>query len=171
VTQTDAIEDWLLTIEEENAARPTFRDACRYGLVAGQLHCDQTGEGYWPHVTTLLAQRAERGNVMARVCVSSVIDAPAAELWRRIGDFNGTNGLSADTVGCVREITQKDGLKFLEVLVMLSHVDHTYSYTFVGSPIPVKGHRTTIWLLPVTDGNRTYFEWTSEFDTDPDSEA
>ena len=56
---------------------------------------------------------------MARVCVSSVIDAPAAEVWRRIGDFNGTpgwlpfvagsaitNALSADTVGCVREITQ-----------------------------------------------------------------
>ena len=121
---------------------------------------------------------------MARVFVSSVIDAPTAEVWRKIGDFNGTpgwlpfvagslitNGLSADTVGCVREITQKDGLKFLEVLVMLSHVDHTYSYTFVGSPIPVKGHRTTIRLLPVTDDNRTYFEWTSEFDTDPDNEA
>ena len=121
---------------------------------------------------------------MARVCVSSVIDAAAAEVWRRIGDFNGTpgwlpfvagsaiiNGLSADTVGCVREITQKDGLTFLEVLVMLSHVDHTYAYTFVGSPIPGKGHRTTIRLLPVTDGNRTYFEWASEFDTDPDSEA
>jgi len=121
---------------------------------------------------------------MARVFVSSVIDAPAAEVWRRIGDFNGTpgwlpfvagstitNALSANTVGCVRAITQKDGLKFLEVLVMLSIVDHTYSYTFVGSPIPVKGHRTTIRLLPVTDGNRTYFEWTSEFDSDPDSEA
>ncbi len=26
-------------------------------------------------------------------------------------------------------------------------------------------------LVPVTDGNRTYFEWTSEFDSDPDSEA
>src|ERR1700682_2521436 len=121
---------------------------------------------------------------MARVFVSSVIDAPVAEGWRRIGDFNGTpgwlpfvagsaitNGLSADTVGCVRGVTQKDGLTSLEVLVLLSHVDPPYSYTFVGSPIPVKGHRTTIRLLPVTDGNRTYFEWTSEFDTDPDSEA
>ncbi len=39
------------------------------------------------------------------------------------------------------------------------------------STAPVKGHRTTIRLLPVTDGNRTYFEWTSEFDSDPDSEA
>jgi len=39
------------------------------------------------------------------------------------------------------------------------------------STAPVKGHRTTIRLLPVTDGNRTYFEWTSEFDSDPDGEA
>jgi hypothetical protein len=39
------------------------------------------------------------------------------------------------------------------------------------STAPVKGHRTTIRLLPVTDGNRTYFEWTSEFDSDPASEA
>jgi hypothetical protein len=121
---------------------------------------------------------------MARVLVSSVIDAPADQVWARIGDFNGTpawlpfvagseikNGLSANTVGCIREITQKDGLKFQEVLVSLSHVDRSCSYTFVGSPIPVKSHRTTIRLLPVTDGNRTYFEWSSQFDTDPDSEA
>ena len=69
---------------------------------------------------------------MAEVLVSSVVDAPADEVWEVVGDFNGfdawcpfvagsriTNDLPADAVGCVREITQDDGLKFLEVLVAL----------------------------------------------------
>jgi hypothetical protein len=45
--------------EEKAATRLALRDACRHRLVAGRLHCD--GEGQWPHITTLLAQRTRRG--------------------------------------------------------------------------------------------------------------
>jgi Polyketide cyclase / dehydrase and lipid transport len=121
---------------------------------------------------------------MAEVLVSSVVNAPADGVWELVGDFNGfdawcpfvagsriTNDMPADAVGCVREITQEDGLKFLEVLVALSKPDRSLSYTFVGSPIPVESHRTTVRLLPITDGDRTYFEWSSRFEAAPEQTA
>jgi uncharacterized protein YndB with AHSA1/START domain len=55
---------------------------------------------------------------MARVYVSSVINAPAAKVWERVRDFNGMprwhpairesrieNGEPSDKVGCVRDFT------------------------------------------------------------------
>src|SRR5436190_13592579 len=88
---------------------------------------------------------------MAQVTISSVIDTPVEEVWKRIGAFDApadwlpfvvsspiVEGTSPDTVGCVREVTQKGGGVFREVLVALSHADHFYEYTFVSSPIPVR---------------------------------
>jgi Polyketide cyclase / dehydrase and lipid transport len=121
---------------------------------------------------------------MAQVTVSSVIDAPVDEVWKRIGAFDSpadwlpfvvsspmVEGASRDTVGSVREVTQEDGGVFREALVALSHADHFYEYTFVSSPIPVRSHRTTLRLLPITDGDRSYFEWVCRFEIDPELEA
>jgi hypothetical protein len=58
----------------------------------------------------------------------------------------------------VRVVTQTDGAVFREVLVALSDADRSYSYTFVGSPVPVRNHLTTLRALPVTDGDRSYVE-------------
>lgn len=49
--------------------------------------------------------------------------------------------------------------------------EHAYSYTFVGSPIPVREHRTTLGLRPITDGDRTLGEWSSQFELAPEREA
>jgi hypothetical protein len=57
------------------------------------------------------------------------------------------------------------------VLVALSDAERFYSYTFVSSPVSVRNHRTTLRVLTVTDGNRSYVEWSSRFDTDPEHEA
>ncbi len=59
---------------------------------------------------------------MARVFVSSVIDAPAAKVWERIRDFNGLpkwhprirdsrieNGEPSDRIGCVRDRSADGG--------------------------------------------------------------
>jgi Polyketide cyclase / dehydrase and lipid transport len=67
----------------------------------------------------------------------------------------------------VRVVTQTDGLAFREVLVAFSDADRFYPYTFLGSPIAVRDHRTTIRLRPITDGDRTYAEWSSRFEMDP----
>lgn len=63
-----------------------------------------------------------------------------------------------------------DGEVFREVLVALSDAQRFYSYTFVRSPVPVRNHLTTLRVLPVTDGNRSYVEWFSRFDIDPQYE-
>jgi len=74
-------------------------------------------------------------------------------------------------VGCVRVVTQTDGEVFREVLVALSDAERSYSYTFVGSPVPVRNHLTTLRVLPITDGDRSYVEWSSRFEIDPQHET
>jgi len=66
-------------------------------------------------------------------------------------------------------------LRFLEVLLLmralirerllaLSDVKHLCTYTILESPLPLENYVATLRLVPVTDGNRTYAEWTAEFD-------
>lgn len=111
-----------------------------------------------------------------------MIPAPVDRVWARIRRFDAVadwlpfvvssptdDGGDPTRIGCVRTVTQTDGGVFREVLVGLSDADHSYSYTFVGSPIPVTEHRTTIRLLPITDGDRTYAEWSSRFEMDADA--
>jgi Polyketide cyclase / dehydrase and lipid transport len=121
---------------------------------------------------------------MPRVFVSSVIDAPADKLWAIIRRFDAAadwlpfvksspiaDGGDPTRVGCVRVVTQTDGAVFREVLVALSDAERSYAYTFVGSPVPVRDHLTTLRVLPVTDGDRSYAEWSSRFESDPEHEA
>ncbi|MBK5232629.1 MAG: SRPBCC family protein [Thermoleophilia bacterium] len=121
---------------------------------------------------------------MARVLVSSVIDAPIEPVWQAIRRFDAVaewlpfvvsspieEGSDPTEVGAIRVVTQNDGGVFREVLVAHSDADHFYSYTFVGSPIPVRNHLTTLRLRPITDGDHTLGEWTSRFEATPDQEA
>lgn len=120
---------------------------------------------------------------MAKVFVSSSIDAPIAEVWESIRRFDAVaevlpfvvsspiEGNSGPTeVGAVRVVTQTNGAVFREVLVAHSDADCFYSYTFVGSPIPVRDHLTTLRLRRITDGDRTLGEWASRFEIAPDRE-
>ena len=121
---------------------------------------------------------------MPRVFVSSVVDAPAEQVWATIRGFDAVadwlpfvksspieDGGDPTRVECVRVLTQTDGEVFREVLVALSDAERFYSYTFVSSPVPVRNHRTTLRVLPITDGNRSYVEWSSTFEIDPQHEA
>jgi hypothetical protein len=121
---------------------------------------------------------------VARVLVSSVIDAPIGEAWETIRHFDAVEEFlpfvesspieddrEPTAVGAVRVVTQKDGGVFREVLVEHSDAEHFYAYTFVGSPIPVRDHRTSLRLRPVTDGDRTLGEWSSRFEIAPEAEA
>jgi uncharacterized protein YndB with AHSA1/START domain len=114
---------------------------------------------------------------MPRVYISSVIDAPVAKVWERIRDFNGLprwhprirdsrieNGEPADRVGCVRDFHLQNGDRIREKLLGLSDYDMFCTYAILESPMPLTDYVATIRLTPVTDGNRTFAEWTAEFD-------
>jgi uncharacterized protein YndB with AHSA1/START domain len=121
---------------------------------------------------------------MARVYVSSVINAPAARVWSRIRDFNGLpnwhpaigesrieNGEPADKVGCVRNFRLRNGDGLREKLLGLSDFDMFCTYSILESPMGVENYVATIRLTPVSDGDRTFIEWSAEFDCAPEREA
>ncbi len=121
---------------------------------------------------------------MPRVFVSSVVDAPAEKIWATIRRFDAAadwlpfvksspieDGGDPARVGCIRVVTQTDGAVFREVLVALSDAERRYSYTFADSPVPVRNHRTTLKVVPITDGDRSYVEWSSRFEIAPEHET
>ena len=117
---------------------------------------------------------------MVKVYTSSVIDAPADRVWAAIRDFNALpnwhpvikdsrieGGLPADRVGCVRNFNLKDGGNLREQLLTLSDFDYSYTYSILESPLGVSNYTATLKLTPITDGNRSFAEWTAEFDCEP----
>jgi uncharacterized protein YndB with AHSA1/START domain len=121
---------------------------------------------------------------MARVYVSSVIDAPAEKVWDRIRDFNGLpkwhpriresrieEAVPADKVGCVRNFVLQSGDTIREQLLGLSDHELFYSYSMLEGPMPLSDYIATIRLTPVTEGNRCFVEWSAEFSCEPDNEA
>jgi len=120
---------------------------------------------------------------MVKVYTSSVIDAPADEVWNRIRDFNGLPnwhpgiaesrielGRPSDQVGCIRNFTLKDGGRIREQLLALSDYDFSVTYSILESPMGVENYIATLKLTPVTDGNRCFAEWSAEFDCAPGRE-
>ena len=114
---------------------------------------------------------------MARVYVSSVIDAPAAKVWEKVRDFNALprwhpriresrieNGEPSDKVGCVRDFRLQNGDRLREKLLGLSDYDMFCTYSILESPMPLTDYMATLRLTPITDGDRTFIEWTAEFD-------
>ena len=121
---------------------------------------------------------------MAKVSISSVIDAPAAEVWARIRDFNGMpnwhprmvssqieGGLAADQVGCVRVLELITGARLREKLLALSDRDMSVTYAILETPQPISNHAAILRLFPVTDGNRCFAQWSASFDCAPDDAA
>lgn len=122
---------------------------------------------------------------MARSYGSTVIDAPAGEVWARIRDFNGLpvwlpglvasseieEGKAGDQVGGVRSFTLADGTRIRERLLSHSDTKRSYSYNFEEPPFPVDNYHATLRVTPVTDGNRSFVEWWATFDCDSDQRA
>lgn len=114
---------------------------------------------------------------MARVYTSSVIPAPAERVWERVRDFNGLprwhpairesrieNAEPADKVGCIRDFRLQNGDRIREQLLGLSDYDYFCTYSILESPMPLTDYVATLRLTPVTDGNRTFAEWSAEFE-------
>ncbi len=121
---------------------------------------------------------------MARVFTSSVINAPATDVWDRIRDFNGLpkwhpairdsrieDALPSDKVGCIRNFNLQNGDNIREQLLGLSDYDMFVSYSILESPMELTDYVATIRLTPITDGERCFAEWSAEFDCAPDAET
>lgn len=120
---------------------------------------------------------------MPKVYVSSVIGAPAAEVWKVVRDFNGLpnwtpfvaesrieQNAKADQIGCIRNFVLKDGGRIRERLLALSDYDLSCTYAILESPMGVTDYVATLSLTPVTDGNVTFAEWQAEFECAPERE-
>ncbi len=120
---------------------------------------------------------------MPRVYVSSVIAASAPKVWARVRDFNGLpswhprirhsrieNGEPSDKVGCVRDFHLQNDDRIRERLLGLSDYDMFQTYSILESPMPLSDYVATLRLTPITDGDRTFIEWTAEFSCAPENE-
>jgi NADPH:quinone reductase len=112
---------------------------------------------------------------MVRVLASTIMDAPIDHVWAILRDFNGHDRWHpaiaasriedgpADMIGAVRQFRLQDGSELREQLLSLSDRDHEFRYCLLASPIPLMGYVAQVRLRPVTDGDRTFWEWSSEF--------
>lgn len=111
---------------------------------------------------------------MARVYASHVIDAPIATIWAYMRDFGSLagwfpgvtdlrieGGRSGTDVGCVRSFTSNNRYHVREQLLALS--DRHYCCTYRMLDGPLVDYTATVRLLSVTEGNRTFVQWSAEF--------
>lgn len=121
---------------------------------------------------------------MIRVEQSAIIDAPIDQVWALLRDFNGHDhwhpavatsrirgGIAADQIGAIRDFRLTSGERLSEQLLRLSDEKRAFSYSIVESEIPLLNYTAHVELKPVTDTNRTFWRWWSQFDTPPGREA
>lgn len=115
---------------------------------------------------------------MVKVVRSTILEEPVDAVWEVLRDFNGHDtwhpaiatsqierGESSDRVGCVRRFKLNDGAELREQLLTLSDAETAYSYCLLDTPVPLFNYVSHVRLLPVTDGDHTFWQWESRFDT------
>jgi ligand-binding SRPBCC domain-containing protein len=117
---------------------------------------------------------------VVKVVRSTIIDAPCDAVWAIVRDFDNMptwhpaikksiieRQRSSEVVGCVRLLTMPDGANVREQLLTLSDLEMSFSYCMLDTPIALFNYVAHVRLLPVTDGNRTFWQWDATFDTRP----
>jgi NADPH:quinone reductase-like Zn-dependent oxidoreductase len=121
---------------------------------------------------------------VAKVVRSTIVDASIDQVWEILRDFNGHDrwhpAVSAsriedrrgsDEIGCVRDFALAAGGAIRERLLALSDRDRSFTYCILDAPLPLDGYVATVRLKPVTDGDRTFWHWESQFRPPPQREA
>jgi hypothetical protein len=78
------------------------------------------------------------------------------------------DGKDAGAIGCVRNFQLVSGARLREKLLDFSDENYLVSYSLLETPQPITNHKATLQLKRVTDGNRTYAEWSASFDAAPE---
>ncbi len=118
---------------------------------------------------------------MAKIRVTSVIPAPVERVWEYIRDFNSLPkwfpgvtdshiepGVAVNQAGCIRNFGLEGGPRIREELLALSDQDHVCNYKMIECPLPIANYVATVRLTH--DGNGTFAELSSQFDTPPAQE-
>ena len=126
---------------------------------------------------------------MTQAYYSTVLDHPLETVWSLIRDFNGypdyIEGVSesvieddkgGDEVGAIRRFCYL-GNWIRQRLAAHSDDNHLLTYagleplTFPNSDVPAvvspTAYQGTIHLVPITEGNRTFIEWSVALDSEP----
>lgn len=114
---------------------------------------------------------------MIHVMASSVLPASVSSVWGLIRDFGALGNWlpdvkscviegdePGDRVGAIRRLEMGDVGVIREQLLALSDVDHAVTFSIIESALPISNYRSTISLLPITDGDRTFIQWRGEFE-------
>jgi hypothetical protein len=115
---------------------------------------------------------------MVKIDKSTIVDCPVERVWAVLRDFNLHDkyhpavrdsaierGFTSDKVGCVRRFHLQDGSELRELLLTLSDADMAFSYCLLDTPVPLLNYVAHNRLVPVTDGDRTFWHWHCRFDT------
>ena len=118
---------------------------------------------------------------MARAYASTIIDAKVETVWATVRDFGGLanwlppierstieDGRDGDSVGCVRALHIAGGGFCTERLLALDDSRYTMTYGFVQPAFPIRDYVSTIELIPVTSGDRTFVQWSGTFEEAPE---
>jgi hypothetical protein len=119
---------------------------------------------------------------MAQAYASTIIEAPVEAVWATTRDFGALaswhpaithsfieDGADPDAVGCIRSLQLKDGGSARERLLMLDDSRYRFSYSFFETPaFPVENYVSTFELIPVTNDDVTFVQWSATFDERPD---
>ena len=110
------------------------------------------------------------------VYISHVIDAPIEKVWGVMRDFNGMpayhpgilesiieSDYPSDQVGCVRRLTLGEGF-VRERLLCLDDRNYVFTYEIIEGTLPVRDYVAGVRLHRVTDRERTFGEWWSDFE-------
>ena len=120
---------------------------------------------------------------MPEVVRSTIVDAPVDAVWRVLRDFDGhdrwhpaiaTSALEddrlTDQVGAVRSFVLTGGERLRERLLDMDDASRRFRYAIVESEVPLLDYVAEVELRPVTDGDRTWWRWSSRFRTPPGEE-
>ena len=115
---------------------------------------------------------------MVAVYKSTIINAPIDELWAFLRDFNAHDQWhpaidksmieaekQSTQIGAVRNFNLVSGEKLREQLISMSDADYSYTYTIVDSEVPLFHYVAKVQLRPVSGENKTFWSWSSEFET------
>ncbi|MFG1709503.1 SRPBCC family protein [Nonomuraea sp. M3C6] len=107
---------------------------------------------------------------MATTSASIDLPVPAEQVWRLIGGFGSLPDWlpyipASDLAegGRVRRLTSKGGDVIVERLETFDERARTYTYSFVQSPFPVTGYRSTLAVREAPGHPGCRVEWSGSF--------
>lgn len=114
----------------------------------------------------------------ATISRSADVKASASTVWSLIGPFCAIKDWLPPVGQCIEDgkapptriLVTKDGkAAFVETQTARSDAEHSYSYTFLSSPLPVSKYTSTIKVIPRGDGQST-ITWTGSYTPDQGKE-